>query len=59
MAGALVYESARYAFEHYHLEQLVIVADLDSPAARLYQSIGFDPVEYQVGLEKWPDSIDK
>jgi GNAT superfamily N-acetyltransferase len=52
-AGTLVYEASRYAMEHYGLDTLVIVAETDSAAGRLYQSLGFAATEYQTGLEKW------
>ncbi len=52
-AGTLVFEASRYAMEHYGLDTLVIVAETDSAAGRLYQSLGFAATEYQTGLEKW------
>jgi ribosomal protein S18 acetylase RimI-like enzyme len=52
-AGTLVYEASRYAINRYGLETLVIVAETDSGAGRLYQSLGFAAAEVQVGLEKW------
>jgi RimJ/RimL family protein N-acetyltransferase len=53
IGGTMVYEAARYALTHFGIETLVIVADLDSAAARLYASVGFQPTEQQVGLEWW------
>jgi GNAT superfamily N-acetyltransferase len=58
IAGALVYQSARYALTQFGLETLVIVADYDGLPARLYQSVGFQPVEVQVGLEKGQNDDD-
>jgi ribosomal protein S18 acetylase RimI-like enzyme len=52
IAGALVYQAAIYALEDHNLETLVIVAEADSPAQRLYQSIGFQFTEYQLGVWK-------
>ena len=52
IAGALVYQAGRYAFENHDIEQLVIVAEVDSSARRLYQSIGFKFTEYQMGIWK-------
>jgi ribosomal protein S18 acetylase RimI-like enzyme len=52
-AGTLVYEASRYAINRYGLETLVIVAETDSDAGRLYQSLGFAVAELQVGLGKW------
>jgi ribosomal protein S18 acetylase RimI-like enzyme len=55
IAGALVYEASRQAKAEYNLNTLVIVADQDSSAARLYESLGFLLTEKQVGLEIWPE----
>jgi GNAT superfamily N-acetyltransferase len=52
IAGALVYTAAQFALEQYNLEILVIVAEADSPAERLYKSIGFQFAEYQLGISK-------
>lgn len=52
IAGALVYNAAIYALENFKIETLVIVADVDSPAERLYKSIGFQFTEYQLGISK-------
>jgi GNAT superfamily N-acetyltransferase len=52
IAGALVYNAALYALDHFNLETLVIVAETDSPAERLYQSIGFQITEDQIGIWK-------
>jgi ribosomal protein S18 acetylase RimI-like enzyme len=53
-AGTLVYEASTYAMDRYGLDTLVIVAETDSAAGRLYQSLGFELAEHQVGLEKPP-----
>lgn len=52
-AAALVYRAARHALEHMEVGTLVIVADSGSSAERLYRSVGFLPVEKQLGLERW------
>jgi GNAT superfamily N-acetyltransferase len=52
IASALVYQAARYAFDNHNVETLVIVAEADSPAQRLYQSIGFRITEFQMGVWK-------
>ena len=52
IAGALVYKAALFAVEQYNLETLVIVAQADSPAERLYKSIGFKFSEFQLGISK-------
>jgi ribosomal protein S18 acetylase RimI-like enzyme len=54
IAGTLVYEASRHAIAAYDLHALVIVAEQDSPAARLYGSLGFQQTEVQLGLERWP-----
>lgn len=53
ICGALVYESSRYAFENMKVKTLVMVADEEYHAARIYESIGFIPKERQVGLCWW------
>jgi GNAT superfamily N-acetyltransferase len=52
IAGALVYNAALYALDHFNVEILVIVAEVDSPAERLYKSIGFQFTEFQMGISK-------
>ena len=52
IAGALVFNAALYSLDHFNLETLVIVAEADSPAERLYQSIGFQITELQIGIWK-------
>ncbi|MEW5958971.1 MAG: GNAT family N-acetyltransferase [Chloroflexota bacterium] len=53
IGACMVFEASRYALKHFAVETLVIVADHDSAAARLYTSLGFEPTEQQVGLEWW------
>jgi GNAT superfamily N-acetyltransferase len=53
VAGTLVYEAGRAALSSSGVTALTLVADADSPAERLYRSVGFEPVEYQMGLERW------
>jgi GNAT superfamily N-acetyltransferase len=52
-AGTLVFQAARHALGAMGLTTLVLVADADSPAERLYRSVGFIPAERAVGLERW------
>jgi ribosomal protein S18 acetylase RimI-like enzyme len=52
-AGTLVFEASAYAMDRYGLDTLVIVAETDSAAGRLYRSLGFAEAERQMGLEKW------
>lgn len=53
ICGTLVYEAARYAFEHLGAETLVMVADEEYHAAKIYESVGFLPTEHQIGLDWW------
>lgn len=43
--GTLVYRSAQYAFREMKLKQLVMCADQEYHAARIYESVGFRPVQ--------------
>jgi ribosomal protein S18 acetylase RimI-like enzyme len=54
IAGRLVAEASRQAMKKYSLHTLVIVAEQDSSAARLYASLGFEIKEQQLGLEWYP-----
>jgi ribosomal protein S18 acetylase RimI-like enzyme len=53
IAGTLVHRSCLSFLEEYPDATLVIVAEDGSPAERLYRSIGFEPREAQLGLERW------
>jgi GNAT superfamily N-acetyltransferase len=53
ICGTLVHQASRYAFEKMRVETLVMVADEHYFAARIYESVGFQPAEHQVGLEWW------
>jgi GNAT superfamily N-acetyltransferase len=54
IAGSMVFEAGHQAIAKHDLKTLVMVAEMDSSAARLYESLGFKPTERQVGLEWWP-----
>lgn len=54
IASTLIAEASRLAKTKYDTNTLIIVADEGSSAARLYETLGFQPVEKQVGLEWWP-----
>lgn len=58
IAGTMIAEASLQAMEKYRLDDLVIVADPDSSAARLYMSLGFELTEKQVGVEWWPSLQD-
>ncbi len=50
VCGALVYAAARHAFARFGVETLVMVADEAYHAARIYESVGFRPVEHLLGV---------
>jgi ribosomal protein S18 acetylase RimI-like enzyme len=54
IAGRLVYDAGSLAAERFDAGTLVIVADPEYHAIRLYQSLGFEPAELQVQLERTP-----
>ena len=51
---SLVYRASRYAFDHVAAKKLVIVADEGSAAESVYQQVGFQAVERQVGIDDLP-----
>jgi len=56
ICGALVYQASRFAFEHKKIKTLVMVADENYHAAKIYESVGFQPKEHQAGLIWWKKS---
>jgi RimJ/RimL family protein N-acetyltransferase len=54
VAGAAICAAGRAAFKEYGLHTLVIVAEEGSAAARLYESLGFEPTEKMRGLLRFP-----
>lgn len=56
ICGTLVYQTSRYALEQMKVETLVMVADENYHAAKIYESVGFQPKEHQVGLDWWKKS---
>jgi GNAT superfamily N-acetyltransferase len=56
IAGRMIYEAGRMALEQHGLRMLVMVAEAESDAARLYQSLGFAPTEKMMGLLKFPEA---
>lgn len=53
ICGALVYQASCYALEHMKVGTLVMAADENYHAARIYESLGFKPKEYQASLDWW------
>lgn len=56
VCGTLVYRSAQYALKTLGLKQLVMCADPDYHAARIYESVGFKPVQVDHGVCWWDRS---
>lgn len=54
VCGTLVYEVARQALESWGVETLVMCADEDYHAARIYESVGFRPGERYVAALRYP-----
>lgn len=54
VCGSLVHETAAFALEQMGAQRLVMVADPEYHAAKIYESIGFVPVERQMGLTLYP-----
>jgi GNAT superfamily N-acetyltransferase len=52
LAGRLVYDAGRHALDVLGARRLVMVAEPDSDAIRLYRSIGFADTERQTGIER-------
>jgi GNAT superfamily N-acetyltransferase len=53
ICGTMVHWVARYGLTHMGAKTLVMIADPNYHAARIYESVGFRPSERQVGLEWW------
>jgi hypothetical protein len=53
VCSTLVYKSALYALQKMGADTLVMVADEDYHAAKIYESVGFKPDQYQIGLCYW------
>ena len=54
LAGTLVHTAGEWAREHLGTRTLVIVADPDYHAQRLYESVGFTGTETQLAFQKRP-----
>jgi GNAT superfamily N-acetyltransferase len=52
LCGTLVHVVARYGLGHLHANTLVMVADPEYHAARIYESVGFRATEKQFGFQK-------
>ena len=49
-----MHEISRFGFADLDAETLVMVADPEYLAIRVYRSVGFADTEVQVGVERWP-----
>ena len=56
ICGRLVYAAAAYGLTEMGIKTLVMAADEEYHAANIYESVGFRPTEYQVGLSWWDRS---
>ena len=54
LAGTLVHEISRFGFADLDAETLVMVADPEYLAIRVYRSVGFTDTEVQIGTERKP-----
>lgn len=54
LAGTLVHRVSRYGFEELGAHTLVMVADPDYLAIRIYRSVGFAETEHQLQAERKP-----
>ena len=52
LAAALVGQAGRYAIDELGAKTLVIIADPDEPAIRVYRSVGFADHETQLNLQR-------
>jgi RimJ/RimL family protein N-acetyltransferase len=52
LCGTLVHHAGKYALEHLGANTLVMVADPEYHAKRIYESVGFEVVQTQYALEK-------
>lgn len=56
ICGALVHKSAQYAFDKMGLTDLVMVADENYHAAKIYESVGFAPTAKEYSAFWWDKS---
>lgn len=57
ICGTLVYMASRMAFDNMGATKLVMVADPEYHAARIYESVGFKPTEKSIGLYRRPETL--
>lgn len=54
LCGTLVYHAAKQGLERMEARTLVMVADPEAVAIKIYESVGFQRSELQWGLGRWP-----
>jgi hypothetical protein len=54
ICGNLIYQISQEAFLGKKVENVVMVADPEYHAARVYESVGFQPTENAIGMYRWP-----
>ena len=54
LAGTLVHRVSRYGFDELGAQTLVMVADPEYLAIRVYRSVGFADTEHQLQAERKP-----
>jgi len=54
ICGNLIAATSRFAFAQLGAGHLVMVADPDDHAAKVYESVGFAPTQKQVGIYRFP-----
>lgn len=59
ICGRLVYESAQYGFQKMELTELVMVADENYHAAKIYESVGFRPTSKEYSAFWWDKTTKK
>jgi predicted GNAT family acetyltransferase len=53
ICGALVHQASEWALNTLRVGTLVMAADEEYHAARIYESVGFQPTERQIGMSWW------
>ncbi|MGZ6441028.1 MAG: GNAT family N-acetyltransferase [Pseudobdellovibrionaceae bacterium] len=59
LCGTLVYKSALHAFEKMGVKELVMCADPDYYAIKIYESVGFKQQQLEYGVYWWDKDHDK
>ena len=59
LAGSLVHATSRFGFEELDAKTLVMVADPDYLAIRIYRSVGFEDTETQLGAALTPPTTEQ